>query len=717
MTVWSDIDRGWSSARARLRTAWRWGADTSPGADETRAAKAARAAQLRGDPAFQTVHWGLIVCGGIVAALLIALATLDWNTMRGPAARWASLRTGRTVHIDGDLHVHIWSLTPRVEVNGLRVSNTDWAGGGDMIDIGHLVFDVRLLPLFGGHAKVPLIDVENASFRLVRDPQGRENWNFGNDRDNAPLRLPPVKHFIVRNAQLSITDERRKLVFTGTINSNESAKGQGRGFWMTGNGTLNREPFTADVRGAPLLNVDESKPYPFTLDVRAGATHIVADGTVTHPFDFGALQAHTVMSGNTLADLYYLTGLVMPSTPPYALTSTFSRDGQTYRLDDLTGRIGHSDLSGTLVVDASGERLFLTGDLHSHHVIFDDLGFLFGGGKGRNSAPKAPAPSQPAKSAKGMITVESGASPVSLYLPDTPLDVDRVRQMDARISYAADRIESQDLPLRRLSMRLSLDHGVLIFDPLSLTLVKGRIDGTVRVDASRDVPATALDLRLRDLSLDQFSPGQNPPPLEGMVEARAKLAGTGNSVHKTASSANGTFTLVVPHGQIRKAFAELVGIDLINGGLELLTGDKSSTNLRCMVASFDAHDGLLSARRVTFDTDVVSATGQGSVNLKNETLNLTLSGQPKKFRIGRLDAPIEITGSLQSPHVGVDASKALPQAGIGVALGVFAAPLAALLPFVNPGLADNADCGALVAQADARGVPVKKSVHHRAAIP
>jgi len=716
MTVWSDIDRGWSSARAHLRMAWRRRADSSPNGQQIRAAKVARVAQLRGDPVVQIVRWSLIGLGALVGALLIALATLDWNTMRGPAARWASLRTGRAVHIDGDLHVHIWSLTPRVDLNGLRVANTDWAGGGDMIDIGHLVFDVRLLPLFVGRAVVPLIDVENANFRLVRDPQGRENWTFGSDRDShAPLHLPPVRHFLVRNAQLSITDERRELVFTGTINSNESAKGERRGFWMTGDGTLNREPFKADVHGAPLLNVDASKPYPFALDVHAGATHVVADGTVTHPFDFGHLQARATFSGDTLADLYYLTGLAMPSTPPYVLSGAVSRDGEVYRLDALTGRVGHSDLSGALAIDASRTRLFLTGNLHSRHVIFDDLGFLFGGGRGRGSKLNA-APLSPAGK-PGTITIAGGAPQATLFLPDTPLAVGRMRQMDARISYAADRIDSQDIPLRKLALHLSLDRGVLIFDPLSLTLASGRVDGTVRIDATRDVPATVLDLRLRDLSLDQFSPGQNPPPLEGMVEARAKLAGTGNSVHKTASTANGTFTLVVPHGQIRKAFAELLGIDLVNGGLELLTGDKSSTNLRCMVASFDAHGGVLSARRFTFDTDVVSATGQGTIDLKSETVNLTLSGEPKKFRIGRLNAPIEISGSLQSPRVGVDAGKTLPQAGIGMALGIFAAPLAALLPFVNPGLADDANCGALVAQADARGVPVKKSVHHRTAIP
>ncbi len=710
MTAWSGIEKRWDSARAKLRAAWRWGAD--PKDHRRTIERAARRAQLRADPVVQAVRWTGIVLGGIVLALVIALATLDWNMLRGPAARFASARIGRTVAIDGDLHVHIWTLTPRVEANGLRVANADWAGGGDMAEIGKLVFEVKLMPLFGGHVVVPLIDVEHSKFDLVRDKDGRANWEFGaHSNDKTPLKLPPIRHFIIHDAQLSVTDRRRSLIFTGTLNSNESAQGQRRGFWMTGDGTLNREPFKADIHGAPLLNVDAATAYPFTMDLRAGATHIVATGSITHPFDLGGLTAKTVISGNDLADLYYLTGLTFMNSPPYTMSGLLTRNGEFYRYDNLVAHMGKSDMDGYFTVDDSGARPFMQGKVHSRYVNFDDLGFMFGGGKGRNTAPLAPRAAQAAKPA-GSITVSQGAQPVRLLLPDAPLDIERVRQMDARFTYRADRIDSRDIPVRRFSVTASLDHGVLVLDPMETTFVKGRVDGSVKLDASHDVPVTSVDLRLRDFALTQVLPtgGKELPPLEGSLEGRVKLTGAGNSVHKAASAANGTLTFVVPHGQMRAAFAELLGINLINGGIELLTGDKSQTDLRCMVASFDAHDGVLATKRVTLDTDVVTSTGRGSINLKNETVDMSFTGEPKKVRIGRLQAPIVVSGPLVSPHIGVDAGKALPQAGLGVALGALVAPLAAVLPFVNPGLANDTDCGVVVAQAKARGAPVKKSV-------
>jgi len=708
MSALPNLQKGWHSARLHLRDAWLWGARTDSDSERKRIGKAARRSQLRSDPVVQTFRWIMILLGGVFAALLLALATMDWNLLRTPAARLASARLGRPVNIDGDLHVHIWTLTPRVEVSGLRIANAAWAAGGDLADVGRLVFEVRLVPLIKGHTVIPLIDVEQAKFDLRRDRDGRNNWTFGSaESESAPLNLPPIKHFIVKDAQLRVTDERRKLVFTGTINSNESAKGGHRGFWMTGDGTLNANPFRAEAHGAPLLNVDANTAYPFTLDIHSGTTHVTADGKITHPFDFGHVEADMSATGNTLADLYYLTGLALPSTPPYHLTAKLTRAGETYRLDDLKGGMGKSDIAGFLQVDASGAKPYLTANLHSRVVNFDDLGFLFGGGHGRVTSVKATPARQ--TQTKGDITVTSGEQPATLFLPDTPLAVDRVRQMDARVRYDADRVDSRDFPLRRMSVKLALQDGVLDIDPLSMNLARGRIDGSIKIDARHDVPATAIDLRVRDISLQQFVAQQNPPAVEGTVMARAKLDGTGNSVHKTAASANGTVTFVVPHGQMRAAFAELLGINLLNGGIELITHDKSPTQLRCMVASFDAHQGILNTRRVTFDTDVVAASGKGTINLRNETIDFQLSGEPKKFRIGRLDAPIDVTGSLQAPKVGVDAGKALPQAGIGVALGALVAPVAALLPFVSPGLADDADCGALVRQAQLRGAPVKKS--------
>jgi uncharacterized protein involved in outer membrane biogenesis len=166
-------------------------------------------------------------------------------------------------------------------------------------------------------------------------------------------------------------------------------------------------------------------------------------------------------------------------------------------------------------------------------------------------------------------------------------------------------------------------------------------------------------------------------------------------------------TVVVPQGEIRKAFAELTGINAIKGLILLWNRNQERTELRCAVAHFDVSGGVMRARRLVIDTGPVLVDGQGAVNLGSESLDLRLKGHPKKFRIGHLNSPIDVKGRLAAPHFSLEAGPIAAQAGIGAALGSLLSPLAAILPFVDPGLAKNANCSALVAEQAAVKAPVK----------
>ena len=92
-------------------------------------------------------------------------------------------------------------------------------------------------------------------------------------------------------------------------------------------------------------------------------------------------------------------------------------------------------------------------------------------------------------------------------------------------------------------------------------------------------------------------------------------------------------------------------------------------------------------------------TGNGQISLESEALDLVLRGRPKSLRLVRLRSPVLVRGTLAHPSVGINARKAFAQTAEAVALGVVATPLAAVLAFVDPGLAKDADCAALLAAA------------------
>ena len=639
-----------------------------------------------------------MILGVIVAAVVLFLALFQWNWLRGPLAGEISSRIHRPVTITGDLDVHPWSLSPSATINGLVIGNPSWAGPGPLATLPRLTVQVKLLPLLAGRVELPLVEADRPSVALQIDPGGRSNWVFN---PNHPMKLPPIGHLIIEDGAIRFQDLRRRVTFAGVVSSNERAAGASRGvFALGGGGTLNGAPFTLRVSGGPLINVDPSRPYDFDARVATGPTHVSLVGQIAHPFDLGSLSGRFAASGPDLADLYHITGLALPSTPPYDLAAGFGREKAVFALRGIHGRLGDSDLAGDLSVDDTSGRPFLKADLSSRRLRIADLGAMIGAVP-KHAAGHTLSPAQTAMIAK--LRVEHR------LLPDARLDMSRVRGMDARVAYRADSVEAGHMAIRALRMSVSLDHGVIVVDPLDVSLPQGRLGGTIRVDASGSRPTEAMDLSLTNGRLETLVAGKGPnPPLAGGLYARARLSATGDSVRAAAAAADGAVTLVIPKGELRQAFAELLGINATRGLLLLIENDKGSTPIRCGVADFQAKKGLFTARRIVLDTGVVLVSGAGDVDLRQETVDLRLVGKTKKFRIVHLNAPITIRGSLVAPKVGVDVLKVAPQALLSVAVGVIAAPLAAILPFVNPGLAKDADCVALVSAATDRGAPVRR---------
>lgn len=636
--------------------------------------------------------WTGITLFAVIVGFIVVLYFLDWNQLRGPIGRYLSWKTGHEVRIDGNLAVRLFTWQPSVDAQGLFVGNPKWVGRDHAARVGDFRIEVRLLPLIFGNLVVPLVRIGDADLLVVRDADGRTNWDSAQSApsSNEAFKLPPIQRFLVSNGHVQIDDDIRKLHFAGTVNSEENAGGGKSAFSLVGDGTLNKNTFKANLTGGPLVNVDASHPYAFNADVTAGATHAVVNGAITEPFRFDRFHASVNVSGATLSDLYFLTGLVLPNTPAYKLTVQVQRDGGFYRLNDINAVLGSTDLAGNLTVDVSGKVPALGGKVASRVLNFADLGPLVGGGKAK--------------------AVES-----KYLLPDTVMHTERLKQTNAEVDYSAAAIKSQDFPLTSLDTHVSLQDGVLNLKPLAFGFTQGRLAGALKIDAHKDVPVTSIDARVSDIHAENFIKGTDKP-ISGVLAARAVLTGTGKSVHQTAATANGTFTAVVPGGGMRHSLAEWTGVDVLTALSLNLSGDNANTNLRCAVTHFGVRDGLMTSQRFVIDTDPVLVEGGGTISLKDETLDLRMQGKPKHFQLMRLRAPITVKGGFAHPALGVEAGQAIAQGGIAAALGVLN-PLAAILAFVDPGLADDANCGPLLTDAKAKGAPVKQEAINRAPQP
>jgi AsmA protein len=99
---------------------------------------------------------------------------------------------------------------------------------------------------------------------------------------------------------------------------------------------------------------------------------------------------------------------------------------------------------------------------------------------------------------------------------------------------------------------------------------------------------------------------------------------------------------------------------------------------------------------LVFDTQVTTRFGTGSIDLGDETLNLTFSPKTKNTSPVALLIPIYVRGSFAQPTVNFDKTRVAVRAAGAVALGL-TNPLLALLLLIDAGPGTDSDCASLLA--------------------
>ena len=649
--------------------------------------------------------WTAIIVAALIATLVIVLSLFDWNAFRPTLAKMITAKTGRPASIDGDLKVHLWSWTPSAEINGLTLGNPDWAERTVMFGAKRITLSVSLPRLLRGQIVIPQIVLQSPQINLERDAKGRASWELGDakgtptNQTQEPAKLPTVRSLIIDDGSLHVVDKIRKLTFSGSLVAADKGGDQDTSaFKIRSTGSLNAKPFRLDADGGPLLDLTPDKPYHFSAHLAASDIKLDTDVSVLEPFDLGKLDVKFVVSGDDLADVFYLTGLALPNTPKYRLGATVHVSGNHYQIDDLKGSLGTSDIAGKVQVELVKPRPKFTATLSSNKLNFVDLAPTLGQPAPTANPRSLAAPPQSSTSS----TSPPAPSADDRLLPDADLQVNRVRGMDADVTYKALSVLAPKLPMQSLNLHVVLDNGLLRIDPLSFVLDQGRFSGTVQIDARKDIPQSSIDMRIEDVNLGQFkSATMKEAPIDGSLAGRFQIHGEGSSIHKLAASSDGAISVVIPHGQINQAFAELTGINVLKGLGLLLKKDQTNAEIRCGIIDFKDQDGVLNTTTVFVDTSTVLITGRGKINLDSENVNLALQGDPKQITFLRLRSPITLGGTMDHPKVGIQAEKLAAQAGVAAALGTLLTPAAAALAFIDPGLAKNKDCSDVMALADA----------------
>ncbi|AOJ09875.1 AsmA family protein [Burkholderia mayonis] len=455
-----------------------------------------------------------------------------------------------------------------------------------------------------------------------------------------------------------------------------TVKGRYKGVPVDGTGKM----------GGVLALQDASRPFPLQADVKAGDTRLAIVGTLSDPVHLAAIDLRLWLQGSSMSHLYPLTGVTLPDTPPYAtegrLIGNFKGSASTFRYENFNGRVGGSDLRGTLDYAQREPRPLLSGELVSNLLQFSDL------------APIIGADTAASKARRGDTTKQ----PPGRVLPVETFRTDRWRALDADVKFTGKKlVKRADLPITDLYTHVVMQDGVLSLLPLKFGVAGGSLATDARLDGSGAPLKGRFSVSARHLKLKQlFATQKVMQSALGEINGDAALSATGNSPAALAATANGEVKALVTNGAISRLLMEAAGLNVANVVYEKLFGGRD-VKINCAAIDFVATNGVLDTKVFAFDTDDALINIDGPISLRDETLDLKIHPHTKGFRVFSLRSPLYAKGTFKNPDVGVDAGALALRAGAMVGLGLIN-PFAALVPLIAPSNNKDVPCSVLFAQ-------------------
>lgn len=658
----------------------------------------------------------------ILAAVVIALAalltvtvvfvqTFDWNRARPLINREASKKLGREVAIRGDLKVRFarglatepgWRRyvpRPQVEASDVQISNADGSKlGPQMVTVQKLIIAIHPLALLGKHAVLTDVELQAPVVLLERRKDGSGNWSFGGSDSNTPSSWTvEVQRLGIAGGTLHYLDEvidmdllARISSVPGSDSASPPASGQLTQFGLQFalSGRYHDAPIKGSGKAGALLQLEQEKTlYPVQASAQLGKNKASIDGTLTDPRSLSGIDLQLTLGGDSMADLYPLTGVLLPKTPPYATRGRLigKKDGDVWnwRYRDFTGTVGSSDVAGSLQYQPRQPRPLLSGAVTSRQLRLEDL------------APTVGADDNAQKKAKGKPPVQPDgkALPVEQFTPDS------WGALDADVKFTGKKlVRAKEIPLQDVVAEIHMKDKVLSLTPLDFGMADGAVTSNISLDGRQHQIQAQIRMAARHLKLRSLFPKlQSMQASFGEVNADAALTGRGNSVSAMLASADGELGATVSEGSVSRFILEAAGLNIPNAVFAKIFGDKQ-VHLNCMASEFEVNDGRADVRQFVVDTDDARIDVTGHVDAARETLNLDVNPKTKGPRIISLRTPLYAKGSFANPDIGLYKGPLALKAAAAGALAVIT-PVAAVLPLVKLGNVPDFDCAGALAQA------------------
>ncbi|MGL4430319.1 MAG: AsmA family protein [Silvania sp.] len=660
----------------------------------------------------------------LIVVAIVVIATFDWNRLKPTINQKVSTELNRPFAIRGDLGVvwerqqgetgwRSWIPWPHVHANDVILGNPPDIPEITMVHLPRVEATLAPLALLTKTVYLPWIKLQQPDARLIRVSEKSNNWTFDlpSSDDKEAAAQPSAWSFRLDNiifdrGRVAIDDAISKtemeifvdplgkpLPFSevsGAKGKDEKGKVGDYVFGLKAQGRYNQQPLSGSGKiGGVLALRSEGTPFPVQADFRSGNTRVAFVGTVNDPMKMGGVDLRLKFSGDSLGELYDLTGVLLPDTPPFEtdghlVAKIDSEKSSVFDYRDFNGRIGDSDVHGSLTYTTGKPRPKLEGDVESRQLRLADLGPLIGVDSGKGTKTKE---------------VRKDVQPSGKVLPNDRFETDKWDVMDADVRFKGRRIEhGSSLPLSDLSTHIILKKADLQLKPLKFGMAGGTITSNIRLEGDKKPMQGRADIQARRLKLKELMPDvELMQKTLGEMNGDATIRGTGNSVAALLGNGNGNLKLLMNDGLVSRNLMEILGLNVGNFLIGQIFGD-DEVRVNCAAANIDLVNGVARPQIFAFDTENAVINITGSASMASEQLDLTINPESKGIRIVTLRSPLYVRGSFKNPQAGVKAGPLIARGAVAAALATLVTPAAALLALISPSEGQANQCQVILAQ-------------------
>ena len=599
----------------------------------------------------------------IVATATAIVIYVGSAGFRGEVENRAGVALGREIKI-GELTIH-WSWVPTVQLRQVVLG----AGAKDappLLQADGIQFELRLFPLLHGEVVLPDLRLEQPKLALARDEKGVPNWSFAKNPAVAAAaqvaapeertEAPVIGQLVIKDGHFTYEDKSRDLQLEGDITTATGEAEKVQDIRFEAKGKLQGRPLTVRFVGGSIVSLrDKDKPYPLDLTARYGETEVTVKGTVGDPFTLEAANLDLKLKGPDLSEIFPLLGVPAPPTPPYDLKGHLARDGEKWQFTDMQGRIGDSDMVGSVAIDYGRKKPLLTADLKSQNLDFDDLAPLVG----------APPDTKETASAEQKKTAEQLKKQDELF-PDVPLKVDLLDVMDMEVKLDAKKVTAENyLPIEALAGTVTVRGGKAVVDPLDMRVAGGSVKGSLSLDSKQKPSVAAADVKMRDVDLKAFfQKSRYFDTTDGKMGADVDIKGQGNSLAEVMGTADGKTFWSMKGGSMSGLLIEAAGLDIAEALLLYVTED-ARVPIRCAAGHIDLTNGDAKFDRLIMDTTDSVLYFHGQSNLRSQNMKMDIYADPKDFSILEIHAPVHLEGKIRDPNISIGKGVPIPFIELG----------------------------------------------------